>query len=132
MHPEVIGVFIPIVLFVMLFSFLSVSVWVDGRKKEREAFYRSETLRRITETSGEGAKAAMDMLREDERLKRIKSREGMKVGGLICIAVGIGTTVFFLTLMGVHRGSPWLAGLIPGLIGVAMLIYVYFLAAPVE
>jgi hypothetical protein len=119
-------------MFVMLFSFLSVSVWVDGRKKEREAYYRSETLRRITETSGEGAKAAMDMLREDERLKRIKSREGMKVGGLICIAVGIGTTAFLLMLEGVQRGSPWLAGLIPGLVGVAMLIYIYFLAGPVE
>jgi len=115
-----------------VFSFLIVSVWVDGRKKEREAFYKSETLRRITESSGEGAKAALDLLREEERLKRIKSREGMKIGGLVCIGVGIGLTVFLLPLVGAPQGSPYMVGLIPGLIGVALLVYVYLLASPVE
>ena len=50
-HPgqeDVMGVIVPAVLFVMLFSFLSVAVWVDGQKKEREACYKTETLRRIT------------------------------------------------------------------------------------
>jgi hypothetical protein len=133
-NPEAIGVFIPIVLFVMLFSFLSVSVWVVGRRKEREAFYRSETLRRITEASGEGAKAAIELMREDDRLKRVKAREGMKITGLLCIAVGIGCMALFLThkVDVVVSGFPFLGGLIPGLVGVAMLIYVYFMAAPVE
>ncbi|MGA3264137.1 MAG: hypothetical protein ABSC47_08850 [Terracidiphilus sp.] len=128
----IFGILVPIVMFVGLFTFLSIAAWGDHRRKEREAFYKAETLRRITEASGEGAKAAIDMLREDERLKRIKSREGMKVGGLVCIAVGIGLTALLLTLEGVHPGSPYLVGLIPGLIGVALLVYVIFMAPPVE
>lgn len=40
--------------------------------------------------------------------------------------------IFLRVLIGSENDSPYLCGLIPGLIGVAMLIYVYFLAAPVE
>ena len=129
MNPEAIGVFVPIVMFVMLFSFLSVAVWVGSRRKERDAFYKSETLRRITEAGGEGAKAAIELMREDERLKEIKRREGLKIGGVINVALGIGAMIFLHALLG---GSVYLSGLIPGLIGVAMLVYVYALAAPAE
>ena len=41
-----------------VFTFVIVVHWVDTQRKEREAFYKTETLRRITEASGEGAKAA--------------------------------------------------------------------------
>jgi hypothetical protein len=129
MTPDVIGVFIPIVMFVMLFSFLAVAVWTGHRKEERQAFYKSETLRRITESSGEGAKAAMEMIREEERLKRIKSREGIKLGGLICLAVGVGTIIFLGLFL---RSLVCLSGLIPAMVGVAMLVYVHKYAAPVE
>jgi len=89
MNPGSIAVFIPIVAIVAVFTFIILSVWFGTRQKEREAFYKSETLRRITETSGEGAKAAIDLLREEERLKRIKSREGVKVGGLVNIGLAL-------------------------------------------
>jgi hypothetical protein len=36
---------------------------MDSRRKEREAFYKAETFRRVAEASGEGAKAALEMLR---------------------------------------------------------------------
>ncbi|HEY1209687.1 MAG TPA: DUF6249 domain-containing protein [Terracidiphilus sp.] len=129
MNPGSIAVFIPIVAIVSVFTFIILSVWFGTRQKEREAFYKSETLRRITETSGEGAKAAIDLLREEERLKRIKSREGVKVGGLVNIGLGIGLTIFLWALVGVKVA---LVGLIPGLIGVALLVYVLLLAPPVE
>ncbi|MGD0346499.1 MAG: hypothetical protein ABSA85_07075 [Terracidiphilus sp.] len=128
----IFGILLPIVSTVAFFTFLSIIFWVSYRKREREAFYKSETLRRITEASGEGAKAAIELLKEDDRLKRINTREGLKIGGLICIAAGIGLTALLLTLEGVHPGSPYLVGLIPGLVGFAMLFYVYFLAAPIE
>ena len=83
---------VPIVLFISLFTFMVFAVWFGTRQKEREAFYKSETLRRISESSGEGAKQAIDLLREEERLKRIKTRESIKLGGLINIGVGIGLT----------------------------------------
>ena len=132
MGTDQLAVFIPIVLFVSLFTFLVFSVWFGTRQKEREAFYKSETLRRITESSGEGAKAAIDLLREEERLKRIKAREGVKIGGVVCIGAGVGLTALLLTLEGARPGSPYMVGLIPALVGVALLVYVYKLAAPVE
>jgi phage terminase large subunit GpA-like protein len=116
----------------MVFCFLSVSVWVDGRKKEREAFYKSETLRRITETSGDGAKAALDLMREESRMEQQKKREGMKIGGLVCVGVGAAMVIFMRAMTATDPGAPYLIGLIPGFIGVALLVYVFFLAAPLE
>jgi hypothetical protein len=53
----------------------------------------------------------------------------LKVGGLINIAVGVGLSIMLYTLLGTNS-TPYLVGLIPGLIGVAMLVYVYVLAEP--
>jgi hypothetical protein len=43
--------------------------------------------------------------------------------------VGIGLVIFLWTLIGPKVA---LCGLIPGFIGVAMLIYVFLMAAPIE
>jgi hypothetical protein len=126
----IIGVFIPIVAIVSTFTMIIFGIWFGSRKKEREAYYKAETLRRITESSGEGAKAAIDLLREEEHLKRIKAREGLKIGGLVNLAVGIALIIFLRML--VHDEPVYLCGLIPGLIGVALLVYVFFMAGPVE
>jgi hypothetical protein len=126
----IIGAFIPIVAIVSTFTMIIFSIWFGSRKKEREAYYKAETLRRITESSGEGAKAAIDLLREEEHLKRIKAREGLKIGGLVNLAVGIALIIFLRML--VHDEPVYLCGLIPGLIGVALLVYVFFMAGPVE
>jgi hypothetical protein len=129
MNPVAGAVFVPIVAILGVFCFLSVSVWSGSRKNEREAFYKSESLRRITEASGEGAKLAMDLLKEEERLRRIKAREGLKIGGIICLAVGLGMGIF---LRAITPEAAYLVGLIPGLIGVALLVYVFLMAPPVE
>jgi hypothetical protein len=126
----IIGAFIPIVAIVSTFTMIIFSIWFGSRKKEREAYSKAETLRRITESSGEGAKAAIDLLREEEHLKRIKAREGLKIGGLVNLAVGIALIIFLRML--VHDEPVYLCGLIPGLIGVALLVYVFFMAGPVE
>lgn len=111
--------------------FIPLVTWMDTKRKEREAFYKAETFRRLAESSGEGAKAAIAMLREEDRLKRLKTLEGMKIAGVINVGVGVGLTVFMSFMFGTGHGSPWLVGLIPGLIGVGMLAYVFFLAEPV-
>ena len=110
--------------------FIPTVHYLDTRRKEREAFYKAETLRRVTESSGEGAKVALEMMREEAHRDRIRKREGLKIGGLVNVAVGAGTIIFLRVMMGPN--SAYLAGLIPGFIGVAMLIYVYFMAGPVE
>lgn len=107
--------------------FIPTVTWIDKRSKEREAFYRAETLRRITEASGEGAKAALELMKEDSRMERIKKFEGLKLGGLICIAVGAASMVFLR-----FEGGPYMAGLVPAFIGVALLVYVFFLAGHYE
>lgn len=110
--------------------FIPTVTWIDKQHKEREAFYKAETIRRITEASGEGAKAAMELMREEVRIKALKTSEGLKIAGLINLGVGIGLLIFLRALV---PGAPvYLAGLIPGFIGVAMLVYVYVLAAPLQ
>jgi hypothetical protein len=112
--------------------FIPLVTWMENRRKEHEAFYRAETFRRLAESSSEGAKAAIDMMREQDRLQRIKAREGMKVGGMVNMGVGIGLTILLYSLLGGGQGSPWLCGLIPGCIGVALFTYAVFLAPPIE
>lgn len=121
-----VAVFIPVVGSIALFSFLSVAAWSDARRRERQEYYRSETLKKIAESSGEGAKAAIELLREQNNNVTRRRVEGMKLGGLITAVVGIGIMVF---LHGLVREEPvYLAGLIPLLIGLALLTYTFFLA----
>ncbi len=124
---SVISVFaVPVVGSIALFSFLAVASWSDARRKEREEYYRSETLKKMAESSGEGAKAAIELLREQNRSATRRRLEGMKLGGLITAVVGIGVMAL---LHGLEHDEPvYLAGLIPLLIGLAMLAYVFLLA----
>jgi hypothetical protein len=110
--------------------FIPAVTWMDNRRKEREAFYKAETFRRVAEASGEGAKAALEMLREEDRLRRVKVREGMKIGGLTNLAVGIALLIFLRAL--ISNQPVYLCGLIPGFIGIAMLVYTFFLAPPLD
>ena len=122
----IVGIMVPIVGSIALFSFLGVASWSDARRKEREAYYRTEALKKIAESSSEGAKSAVEYFHEQEQSARRRRLEGMKLGGLITAAVGIGLMVF---LHGVEREEPvYLVGLIPLLIGVALLVYAFVLA----
>jgi uncharacterized membrane protein len=118
---------------IALFSFIAVASWADARRREREAYYKSETLKKIAEAQGAGASSAIEFLRE-EALRRAEEkknaarhrREGIKLGGLVTTAVGIGLMIF---LRAIERDEPvYLVGLIPLLIGVALLAYSYLLA----
>ena len=118
---------------IALFSFIAVASWADARRREREAYYKSETLKKISEAQGAGASSAVEFLRE-ESLRRAEEkkhaerhrREGIKLGGLVTAAVGIGLMIF---LQAIERDEPvYLVGLIPLLIGVALLAYSYLLA----
>ena len=110
---------------VALFSFLAVSAWTDARRKERQAYYQSEGIKKIAESQGAGANSALELLREQERIALRQKREGVWLGGLITAAVGIGIMVMVRGM--VHDEPAYLAGMIPLLIGVAMLTYGYLL-----
>ena len=129
-NPQMFAFLIPIVAIVGGITFVTVVHWLDTQRKEREAYYKAETLRRITEASGEGAKAALDLMHQDDRLKRLKVREGMKISGLVNLGAGLGVMIFLHELL---KGTAiYLCGMIPALIGVGFLVYVFLLAAPVE
>jgi peptidoglycan/LPS O-acetylase OafA/YrhL len=124
-----LGVFVFLsVASVALFSFIAVATWSAERRREREAYYKSETLKKIAESQGSGAASALEFLREEERIASRRRREGQKLGGLITTAVGI---ALMILIAGVNRNDSepaYLAGLIPLLVGVALLVYGYFLA----
>jgi nucleoside recognition membrane protein YjiH len=118
---------------IALFSFVAVAAWSDARRREREAYYKSETLKKIAEMQGAGASSAIEFLRE-EALRRAEEkknaerhrREGIKLGGLVTTAVGIALMIFLRAI--VDDEPVYLVGLIPGLIGLALLAYGYPLA----
>jgi hypothetical protein len=120
--------------FALFGIFLPVVIWTENRRKEREAYYKAETMRRLAETSADGAHTVMEMMRETQRLEQRKTREGLKIGGLITLAVGVALMIFLHALLGPdgpdhgQSGPVYLCGLIPALIGLAMLIYVFFLS----
>lgn len=112
---------------VAMFSFVAVVVWSQERRREREAYYRSETLKKIAE-AGAGGTSAVEFLREEQSLAARRRQEGLKLAGLVTSAVGLALMVF---IGAVERGSSepsYLVGIIPLFIGAALLVYVYVMA----
>jgi hypothetical protein len=113
---------------IALFSFLSVSSYVEARRKERDAYYKNETVRRLTESQGAGAEAAIALLREEDRLNARRRLEGIKLGGLATTAVGIGLMIFLGIAVEDNHQLGIAIGVIPFLVGIALLVYAYRLA----
>lgn len=122
--------FLTISAVAMFAVFIPLVTWIGSRQKEREAFYKAETFRRLAESSSEGAKMAIELLREESRLERLKRRQGVLLGGMINIGVGAALVIFLRALIG--NDPVYLCGLIPGFIGAAMLTYALFVAPPVQ
>jgi hypothetical protein len=94
--------------------------------REREAFYRSETVKKIAELEG-GPAAAMEYLREDEKKSARRRARAILLGGMITAASGIALMVFLVVI--VKDQEVYLAGLIPVLVGAALIAY-SFISAP--
>jgi hypothetical protein len=127
-RPEVMIFVFLAVAAIALYSYLSINSFVNGRRKEREAYYRNETVRRLTESQGAGADAAIALMREEDRLGTIRRLEGTKLGGLITTAVGIGLMIF----LGIANDDNHLIGvgigIVPLMVGLALLLYAYRLS----
>jgi uncharacterized membrane protein YeaQ/YmgE (transglycosylase-associated protein family) len=125
-NPAITAMILGMVGAVAMFGFFAVASWADARRREREAFYRSEVLKKLAEAGADGSTAALEMFREQQQVAVRNRLESQKLGGLILAAVGLG-------VMGLLKGvasneGAWLAGLVPALIGAALLIYSYGLA----
>src|ERR1700733_2889304 len=123
----VVDIAIPVVGSIALFSFLAVASWAEARRKEREAYYTSEAVKKIAESSAEGARSALELLREKQKNAQRRRQEGFKLGGLITPAVGIGVMVL-LRGIAYDDGPVYLVGVIPLLIGAVLVLYVFWLA----
>src|SRR5262245_10427500 len=49
---------------VCLFSFLAVASWTDARRREREAYYRSEAIKKLSEIQGTVSEPVLQLIRE--------------------------------------------------------------------
>jgi hypothetical protein len=128
MNPGTLALFIPIVSVICVFTFISIASWADARRKEREAYYKSETLKKIAESQGLGATSALELMREEERIAVRRQRQGQRMGGLVAVAVGIALIPFLWYVLDPEDKGVALVGLFPLLIGAAMLFYSYVLA----
>jgi hypothetical protein len=110
---------------IALFSFLAVATWSDSRRRERDAYYKSEMVRKAMEMPGATPATGQEFIRELQAIADRRRRENLKLGGLITAAVGIGIIVF---LIGKPGPQLYTLGAIPLFIGGALLAYAYVLA----
>ncbi len=115
---------------IALFSFLSVATWSVSRRREREAYYRSETLRKVMEMPGATPASVQEHVRLDQANDDRRRREGLKLGGLVTVAVGVGLMIFLGAAPG--PGPIHVLGMIPVSVGLALLIYAYILGPKVS
>jgi len=96
------------------------------RRKEKESLHRTELLRKIAESQGDASQRVFEMIRQQDYQAQVRRREGLKLGGLITTAAGIGVMGVLALL---ERGKPlWIIGIVPLLIGAALFVYVLYLA----
>src|SRR6516225_2373337 len=106
-----------------MWAFVAVVSWADIRRKEREAYYWHEIMKKVAEMPAEGG---MALLREQERNNVRRRRENIRLGGLITLGVRIGLMIF---LRAIDSARPtYLVGLIPLFVGIALLMHCYVLA----
>ena len=103
------------------FCMISVVVWAESRRKEREAFHQHQTYQKMLDSSSSADTVVAFIQDQADRQRRDQEREkirGLKMGGVITAAVGVALTVF---LFGVAPGVPvYLMGLFPLGVGLAI------------
>lgn len=125
-YGDLFGFVLPAVSVVAVFTFVAIAVWSENRRKERETYYREETYKKLLDTSGESSKTVLEVMQQEEAQKARQRIEGLKLGGLVTLAVGVGSMIFLKTL--IPDEPIYMAGLIPLLIGMVLAIYAYGLA----
>jgi hypothetical protein len=94
--------------------------WTMGPLQARE-YYRSQTLQKIAEATGGGGEAALRFLREEQGIHGRRTREGLQLGGAICVAVGVALAGVLRALVPLE--PVYLTGLIPGTVGAVLLLW---------
>ena len=125
---DLAAVMIPIVANVFFFAFLSVIGWASQKRREREAFYRYEVLKKLVEQGGAGGQQALELIRTEAQLQDRRRREARILGGLITAAIGASSMILLYVLT--PAAGLWSAGLIPLSVGAVILLYSLFSPKP--
>jgi hypothetical protein len=121
------GILLPIVAIIAVFTFVAIASWADARRREREAYYRHETYKKLIEQPGGSSQAVLDLLRQEEDQAMRRRIEGLRLGGLITTAVGLGVSIFLYYLE--PQKPIFVVGLIPLLIGLVLMVYGFLVAS---
>lgn len=121
---ETLELLIPIVGIVTTFGFVGLIIWAKHRRTERQAFYRHELIKQLAEKAV-SEEQLLAFMREEAKVRQQNRRQGLLVGGLITLAVGIGYMIGFQWI----DDEVWMIGAIPALIGVAMLASAFLFGA---
>jgi hypothetical protein len=108
------------VLLMIVFAFVSVVIWTEARRKEREALYRAELLKKLAETPGPGADAVLASLREEDQRRHGRRREFVTLGGLLCLALGL-AVLMAVGMSHSHDNSGYVLAFVPMFLGVALI-----------
>ena len=109
-----------------MFSFIAVASWVGARHAERETFYRTELIKKAVDspTSATALEFLRERDREQERLKAVRVRSGIRLGGLVTTAAGLGLMVFLHEV--ITEQPIYLGALIPIFVGAVLFAYSFF------
>lgn len=99
-------------------TFVSIVVWSENRRKEREEFYRFEFRKRLVEAGKMDAASAASLARYEHELGQQQGRQKLLVAAFVFVGLGVGAC-FGLRFIG---GSVWMLGFIPVGIGLSMLV----------
>jgi multisubunit Na+/H+ antiporter MnhB subunit len=112
------------VIVISIFSFAAVSLWLHARRGEREAFYKSEIVRRLLEIQTPNATDALEAVHEENRYQSRRRRDRSRLAGLVTGAVGLGLLTFLYAMLRTVTTQPvYLVALIPIFIGGALLLH---------
>ena len=107
---------IPIIAIIATFTFVGSIAWAKHRRSERDAFYRHELIKKMAEKA-EGEDQLMAFMREELRIRQANRRQGLMVGGLVTLAIGIGFMIGFRWI----DDQIFMIGAVPAAIGLAMI-----------
>lgn len=122
---DLASIMIPVVGSVVFFAFLTVVGWAQQKRREREAFYRHDVLKKLVEQGGAGGAQALEMIRTEAQLQDRRRREARLLGGLITAAIGASVMILLYVL--VPAISVWTAGLIPFTVGAVIVLFALFM-----
>jgi hypothetical protein len=116
------------VIVISISSFATIAFWSHARRREREAFYKSESIRRLQDIQTPNSMDLPGMVREENRYQSRRSRDRSRLAGLVTAGVGAGLMIFLYAMLRTETTEPvYLVALIPVFIGGSLLLHSYLI-----